>query len=370
MKQYKTSHFSFKQKSQDFIVEEQLPFTPKGKGDALFVFFEKRNLNTMDVIQHLTSRLKISRMALWIAGLKDKKAITRQWISVYKSVLQKIGWAKVFMGVLAEKTRIIEATRHTKPIGLTTNISNLFHIRLRALKTLSQQEKDDVTEKLRVLFHWWFVNVFGEQRFGIDKRNVAIGRAILDKEEIYQDKKEGLFKLQAYSSNLFNEYAQMRIRKWLVPVDGDILEIINLQTGIVKDLAVYHEASQSAKIFVNQKWSNTFFRHPRSLWKEIPFDESTMRITGPVLWYDQLLSRQSSPAATLEQDFFSRNNITKKSWEVFQEMKLFGRRRSLWVYPHNLKMKFQGDDILLRFSLPAGAYASVLVDEMITMLDR
>ena len=368
MKQYKTSNFAFKQKSQDFIVEEQLPFAPKGKGDALFVFFEKRNLNTMDVINHLTSRLKISRMALGIAGLKDKKAITRQWISIYKSQLQKIGWAKTFMGVLAEKTRIIEATWHTKPIGLTTNISNLFHIRLRSLKKLSQQEKDDVTQSLRVLFTGGFVNVFGEQRFGIEKRNIAIGRAILDKDEIYQDKKEGLFKLQAYSSQLFNEYADMRVCMWLLPVDGDIVEIVDKNTGIFKDFAVYHEATNSVKVFKNQKGSGQFFRHPRSLGKEIPFDKETMKLTGPVLGYDLLLGRQSSPSSTMEQEFFERNNVTKKHGEVFQDLKLYGRRRALWVYPHGFKLKFQDDDILLRFSLPAGAYASVLVDEMIKLI--
>lgn len=59
--------FNFKQKSQDFIVEEQLPFILKGKGDAFFVFFEKRNMNTMDVIDHLCKKLKISRMTLGIA---------------------------------------------------------------------------------------------------------------------------------------------------------------------------------------------------------------------------------------------------------------------------------------------------------------
>jgi tRNA(Glu) U13 pseudouridine synthase TruD len=45
--------FSFKQKSQDFIVEEKLPFTLSGKGDAFFVYFEKRNLTTMDIINFL-----------------------------------------------------------------------------------------------------------------------------------------------------------------------------------------------------------------------------------------------------------------------------------------------------------------------------
>ncbi|NOZ44765.1 MAG: tRNA pseudouridine(13) synthase TruD [bacterium] len=61
------SLFQFKQKSQDFIVEEELPFVLKGEGDAFFVYFEKQNLNTMDVVDHLCKQLKISRMTLGIA---------------------------------------------------------------------------------------------------------------------------------------------------------------------------------------------------------------------------------------------------------------------------------------------------------------
>ena len=56
--------YSFKQKSQDFIVEEKLPFKLEGKGDAFFVYFEKRNLNTMDVVKHLCKELEISRLTL------------------------------------------------------------------------------------------------------------------------------------------------------------------------------------------------------------------------------------------------------------------------------------------------------------------
>lgn len=56
--------FSFKQKSQDFIVTEILPFTLAGKGDVFFVLFEKRNLNTMDVVNHICSAHNLSRLSL------------------------------------------------------------------------------------------------------------------------------------------------------------------------------------------------------------------------------------------------------------------------------------------------------------------
>ncbi|MEI6672554.1 MAG: hypothetical protein WCL02_04320 [bacterium] len=56
--------FSFKQKSQDFIVTEELPFTLSNTGEVFFVFFEKRNLNTMDVVHHLCAQGNLSRLSL------------------------------------------------------------------------------------------------------------------------------------------------------------------------------------------------------------------------------------------------------------------------------------------------------------------
>jgi len=168
--------FSFKQKSQDFIVEEQLPFEPSGKGDALLVYIEKQNKNTMDIINHLCSTLKISRMTIGVAGLKDKRAITRQWISIYQSALKKLGGEKIFVDTLAQVSRILTITHHDKPIGLTTPIQNIFHIRLRAQKKLSQSEKHEAKKLIQNLFSSGFPNYFGEQRFGINGRNRKQGK--------------------------------------------------------------------------------------------------------------------------------------------------------------------------------------------------
>jgi tRNA pseudouridine13 synthase len=140
--------FSFKQKSQDFIVTEELPFTLAGRGDAFFVFFEKRNLNTMDIVHHLCAAFNLSRLSLGIAGLKDKKAITRQRICIYKSALKKLGGEKAFLESIGEVAKVLKTGRHTTPIGMTTPIQNSFYIRLRANKKLSEKEKDISNRKI------------------------------------------------------------------------------------------------------------------------------------------------------------------------------------------------------------------------------
>ena len=97
--------FSFKQKSYDFIVEEILPFKLDGKWDALYVLFEKQNKTTMDIINFLCKELKISRLTLWVAWLKDKDAITQQRITIYKSALEKIWWERVFLDKLSRTAK-------------------------------------------------------------------------------------------------------------------------------------------------------------------------------------------------------------------------------------------------------------------------
>lgn len=81
--------FSFKKTSADFNVYEELPFALSGKGDAFYVYIEKRNLTTQEVIDYLRKKLGLSRLSLGIAGLKDKKAIARQRISIYDRALKQ-----------------------------------------------------------------------------------------------------------------------------------------------------------------------------------------------------------------------------------------------------------------------------------------
>ncbi len=164
--------FLFKQKSFDFIVSEKLPFEPRGKGDALYIYFEKQNMTTQQVIRHLRNRFGLTRMTLGIAGLKDKKALTRQRITIYDRALSKLGGERVFVDALREIVKILEITRHSHPIGMTTPISNQFHIRLRADGKLSKVEKQHALDFATNTLREGFPNLFGEQRFGIEGRNI------------------------------------------------------------------------------------------------------------------------------------------------------------------------------------------------------
>ena len=101
--------YQFKQQLKDFIVEEILPELPNGEGEVFYVFFEKENLTTMEVVAFLGQELSLSREEIGIAGLKDKVGITRQWITLYKSVVDRIG-ESAFVSVLSTKVKIKKTT--------------------------------------------------------------------------------------------------------------------------------------------------------------------------------------------------------------------------------------------------------------------
>jgi tRNA(Glu) U13 pseudouridine synthase TruD len=60
----------------------------------------------------------------------------------------------------------------------------------------------------------WFPNLFGSQRFGIQFQNINIAKDFLDGNLQIKEKFEAKFKLQSYSSRLFNEYVLARTKKW------------------------------------------------------------------------------------------------------------------------------------------------------------
>jgi len=355
--------FSFKQKSQDFVVTEELPFELSNQWDVFFVFFEKRNINTMDVVNHICASCNLPRLSLGIAGLKDKKAITRQRICIYRSALKKLWGEVAFLECIADVAKVIKTGRHTEPIGMTVPIKNGFFIRLRANKKLSMKEKDVSNRKIISLFKKWFPNLFGNQRFGISGINPKQGSDILQWRSNIRDKKDIIFKIQAFASKIFNEYINTRTKKWLQILDGDIV-IIDTGRTKIKQFGIYQAKTNTVKLFDDTKKSEQFFRYPNNFKRELPFDQETMTITWPMIWYNLLLAPKDTAAGNKEQGLLEKNWISEKRLKLCKQYKIFWIRKPIRVFPQKVSVQFQQDDIILNFTLPGWAYASIMIDEL------
>ncbi len=69
---------------EEFYVEE-IPvdnLLPNGEGPNVWIWIEKLGRTTLDVLMDISRDLHISRKRMGFAGMKDKKAITRQWICI------------------------------------------------------------------------------------------------------------------------------------------------------------------------------------------------------------------------------------------------------------------------------------------------
>jgi len=68
--------------NRDFEVEE-IPLTePSGSGPNTWIWIEKEGRTTLDVLLDIARELHFDRRRMGFAGIKDKRAVTRQWICV------------------------------------------------------------------------------------------------------------------------------------------------------------------------------------------------------------------------------------------------------------------------------------------------
>jgi tRNA(Glu) U13 pseudouridine synthase TruD len=158
-KRLKTSLFPskmmiVKQTPEDFKVEEVLELKLE-PGPLFYYKMTKKNWNTLDLIREIAKRLNIRQKDIGFAGLKDRNAITSQFISLRK---------KIEFGIKDVNFEYIGTGK--KDIYLGMLIGNKFNITIRDL----EKEIEPITQ---------MVNLFGEQRFS--KNNVKIGKLLITK---------------------------------------------------------------------------------------------------------------------------------------------------------------------------------------------
>jgi tRNA pseudouridine13 synthase len=337
----------FKNRYVDFVVEENIPYSLSKEHIPthpwLYIKLEKRNMNTMDLVKAVMKQTALPRKKIGIAWLKDKHALARQWFCFHSSDVAKIG-DKKFLQTIQQITKVIDFWFSTVALNLSTQITNTFWIRLRKdpknreKKALIQSfndpkskmrwisvpsgikwtdiDKDILEQRLKKLYTDWFLNLYGEQRFGWTHANHRIAQEIIAGTKKNMDKSEIMFKLQSLSSRLFNNYCTYREKK-------------------------YNRAAIEWDIVVNDA------------------------ITWPVFWDDLQRADQSTESGKLEQEWKEHFEINEEMSLIYKKYGLFWLRRPIRVKPTKASHQRQWDDLLLQFTLSKGSYASVLVEELL-----
>ena len=297
---------TLKHLNEDFIVTELPLQPPSGEGEHLWLDVEKNGANTAFVAQQLAEATGVQERDVGYAGLKDRHAITRQWFSIY---LPK-GETPDLTVFQHPEFKVLGQSRHVKKLRRGDLQGNRFRIVLRDVTG----DRDAIEANLNAVASQGSPNYFGSQRFGHDGGNVEQGRAMLAREiRVRNPKKKGIY-LSAVRSFVFNEVLALRIQQglWGKVLPGDVVDAAGRPTG--------------------------------PLWGR-----------GRVATTDH--------AQALE------NGVAERHATLCHGMEHAGleqERRALVTSPVDMAWEWpQADQLVLTFALPAGNYATSVLDEVL-----
>ncbi|SFV64121.1 tRNA pseudouridine 13 synthase [hydrothermal vent metagenome] len=196
------NEFVFNSSARDFTVEEIPLYTFTGEGEHLVLQVRKKDLTTWEMLDILSNHLGIRRRDMGYAGLKDKHAMTIQYISVMAIHEEKL---KHFEH---EKIKILSTVRHNNKIRVGHLKGNRFKIRLKKVLGVQKDKLDSVLKWIKIN---GVPNYFGNQRFGTDGNNWMEGKKLIEGTLKMRDRKTREFLMGAYQSYLFNNWLSKRM---------------------------------------------------------------------------------------------------------------------------------------------------------------
>ena len=305
-------------KQEDFVVREIIDqkflkrFRRTGNGISpmhgkyhMFLL-KKRGMTTLEAIEELSRELKIPRENFGYAGLKDRFSVSYQYMTVKA-------------GIKALKTHNLEVSgirRIDRPIHPGDLIGNEFIITLHCKNT---ENLEKVIEELKKR---GMPNYFGEQRFGKNKNNHIIGRFLI--------KRKFKKALKLINKNCKKDYNDIR--------------------GVPKKLLKFFLHSYQSLIF-NEVLNRYMEKNKKALFS-----------TAPIIGYGTELKRNK--VENIVRDIMKEEGIQPGDFRI-RELRLScrGSKRNLSVRIRKINYKI-GRNVELKFMLPNGSYATVLLREI------
>lgn len=165
---------------EDFYVEEIPDLIPTGEGPNVWIWIEKIGRTTLDVVLDIARDLHIDRKRMGFAGMKDKKARTRQWICISNmDSEEQFEQVKALSGQIY-KTDFLKVIRGRKKLRMGQLKGNKFRILIRDIDDVEKSAEiaSDILKQLEVT---GVPNYFGWQRFGKPRTNThLVGEALVE----------------------------------------------------------------------------------------------------------------------------------------------------------------------------------------------
>ncbi|MDB4981252.1 MAG: tRNA pseudouridine 13 synthase, partial [Myxococcales bacterium] len=227
-----TPSLKFTPSVETFVVEEVPAYLPSGTGEHTYLWIEKRGVTTLDAIRRIGDLLGVDSREIGYAGMKDRNAVTRQWIS-----LQRVEPERA-MSLDTADIKVLAASRHGNKLRLGHSNGNRFEL---VVTVAGEDEALALGARLAALAAAGLPNRFGDQRFGAAGDNAAVGLALLRGERHERNHRVRKLLLSAAQSAVFNRVLDLRAARGglRAVLAGDVLQ--KVATGglfITDDVAV------------------------------------------------------------------------------------------------------------------------------------
>lgn len=385
-----------REQPEDFFVEELPRYPYCGEGTHVLALVEKRGLPTLLALDQLARALSVARRNIGYAGLKDARAVTRQWISLEHLAPEKIE------SLTLPGLTILQVARHSNKLRIGHLAGNRFILRLRKITTPLKEAHSRAEQIMEVLARRGVPNYFGPQRFGnrcdgqllgeyvvkgdyeqfidlmlgrpndVDSSTILVARqyyemgdyekslaawparfhdhhralkALItsggDKKRAYNavDQHMKRFFISAYQSDLFNQVLAARMP--------------HVDKLLLGDIAMKHE-------------NGACFRVEDAVLEQSRCDRFEISPTGPL--YGFRMTEAVGPAGDIENPILAATDLTKRDFRQMGYYKVRGGRRPLRFQPRNHAVSHGSDDagpyLEIRFELDSGCYATTVLREI------
>ncbi len=137
----------------DFEVEELSDFPLKGGSFAVYLL-TKKSLGTPEAITAVAARWNIPRHAISYGGLKDKHAVTRQWVTIQRGPRHDLKQEHFTLAYQGQSDRAF---------GPHDIAANRFHV---VMRNLTERAAADIVAQRESMARDGVPNYFDDQRFG------------------------------------------------------------------------------------------------------------------------------------------------------------------------------------------------------------
>lgn len=317
---------------EDFTVDEELPYAPSGAGDHVFVRIEKRGTTSPDAARAMAQALGIRERDIGIAGMKDRRAVTRQWMSLPPPVSPERALALALPDL-----QVLEAHRHAHKLRTGHVRANRFVLRVRGTAPGAEDRARAILAELAR--PPGAPNWYGEQRFGRGGDNAARGKALVTgAQRMGRDRRLDRLMVSALQSELFNDWLVARLADGLyrTVIAGDVLH--KLGGGM---FACDDPATDGARLAAGE-----------------------LVVTGPMFGDRMRQPAEGSAAAEREAAILAHHQLDRAAFATVRAIAEGTRRDATIAIQEAAVVAVDGSTLEVAFTLPGGAYATTVMREI------